>query len=57
VTDARVAAPSTRTSGEVPSAAVAVAEESLAELGLPGLVLAGAPGGARPGDGTGWVAA
>ena len=57
VTDARVAAPSTRTSGEVPSAAVAVAEESLAELGLPGLVLAGAPGGAGPGDGTGWVAA
>jgi CubicO group peptidase (beta-lactamase class C family) len=57
VTDARVAAPSTRTSGEVPAAAVAVAEESLAGLGLPGLVLAGAPGGARPGDGTGWVAA
>ena len=57
VTDARVAAPSTRTSGEVPAAAVAVAEESLAELGLPGLVLAGAPGGAGPGDGTGWVAA
>jgi CubicO group peptidase (beta-lactamase class C family) len=57
VTDARVAAPSTRTSGEVPSAAVAVAEESLAGLGLPGLVLAGAPGGAGPGDGTGWVAA
>lgn len=57
VTDPRVAAPSTRTSGEVPAAAAAVAEESLAELGLPGLVLAGAPGGARAGDGTGWVAA
>jgi hypothetical protein len=57
VTDPRVAAPSTRTSGEVPAAAVAVAEESLAELGLPGLVLAGAPGGARAGDGSGWVAA
>jgi CubicO group peptidase (beta-lactamase class C family) len=53
VTDPRVAAPSTRTSGEVPAAA----EESFAELGLPGLVLAGAPGGARAGDGSGWVAA
>ena len=34
-----------------------MAEESLAELGLPGLVLAGAPAGAGPGDGAGWVAA
>jgi len=57
VTDPRVAAPSTRTSGAVPPAAVAVAGESFAELGLPGLVLAGAPGGAGPDDGTGWVAA
>ena len=57
VTDPRVAAPSTRTSGAVPAAAAAVAEESLAELGLPGLVLAGAPGGSRPGDGRGWAAA
>jgi len=57
VTDPRVAAPSTRTSGEVPPAAAAVAEESLAELGLPGLVLAGAPGGAGPDDGAAWVAA
>ena len=57
VTDPRVAAPSTRTSGAVPAAAAAVAEESFAELGLPGLVLAGAPGGARAGDGSGWVAA
>ena len=57
VTDPRVTAPSTRTSGEVPPAVVAVAEESLAELSLPGLVLAGAPGGAGPDDGTAWVAA
>jgi hypothetical protein len=57
VTDPRVAAPSTRTSGEVPAAAAAVAEESFAGLGLPGLVLAGAPGGARAGDGSGWAAA
>ena len=57
VTDPRVAAPSTRTSGAVPAAAAAVAEESFAELGLPGLVLAGAPAGARAGDGSGWVAA
>jgi CubicO group peptidase (beta-lactamase class C family) len=57
VNDPRVAAPSTRTSGEVPAAAVAVAEESFAELVLPGLVLAGADSGARAGDGSGWVAA
>ena len=57
VTDPRVAAPSTRASGEVPAAAAAVAEESFAGLGLPGLVLAGAPAGARAGDGSGWVAA
>ncbi|MGH3122102.1 MAG: serine hydrolase [Streptosporangiaceae bacterium] len=57
VTDPRVASPSTRTSGEVPAAAAAVAEESFAELGLPGLVLAGAPGGAGPGEGSGWAAA
>jgi CubicO group peptidase (beta-lactamase class C family) len=57
VTDPRVAAPSTRTSGAVPAAAAAVAEESFAELGLPGLVLAGAPAGAGAGDGSGWVAA
>jgi CubicO group peptidase (beta-lactamase class C family) len=57
VTDPRVRTPSARTSGAVPPAAAAVAEESVAELGLPGLVLAGAPAGARPGDGTGWVAA
>ncbi len=57
VTDARVAAPSTRTSGAVPAAAVAVAEESLAEIGLPGLVLAGVLAGTAIGDGTGWAAA
>jgi hypothetical protein len=57
VTDPRVAAPSTRTSGAVPAAAATVADESFAKLGLPGLVLAGAPGGARAGDGSGWVAA
>jgi hypothetical protein len=57
VTDPRVAAPSTRTSGEVPAAAAAVAEESFAGLGLPGLALAGASAGARPGDGSGWAAA
>jgi CubicO group peptidase (beta-lactamase class C family) len=56
VTDPRVAGPSTRLSGEVPAAATTVAEESFAALGLPGLVLAGAPGGDRPGDGSGWAA-
>jgi hypothetical protein len=57
VTDPRVASPSTRTSGQVPAAAAAVAEESVAALGLPGLVLAGAPAGAGPDEGAGWVAA
>jgi hypothetical protein len=57
VTDPRVAGPSTRMSGEVPAVAAAVAAESFTELGLPGLVLAGAPGGATPGDRSGWVAA
>lgn len=61
VTDPRLAAPITRTSGAVPEAAAAVAAESFAELGLPGLVLAGAtPGaaGGRPGMwavATGWA--
>ena len=48
MTDPRATAPSTRTSGRVPALAAAVVEESLAELGLPGLVLAGAPAGCRP---------
>lgn len=41
VTDTRVAAPPADTAGQVPEAAVAVAEEVLGEVGLPGLVLAG----------------
>jgi CubicO group peptidase (beta-lactamase class C family) len=49
VSDARVAAPGTRTSGAVPGRAIAVAAESLAELGVPGLALAG-------GAEAGWVA-
>jgi CubicO group peptidase (beta-lactamase class C family) len=44
VRDPRAAAPPSRTSGEVPAAAATVAEESVAELGLPGLVLAGTGG-------------
>ncbi|HEY3684337.1 MAG TPA: serine hydrolase domain-containing protein [Streptosporangiaceae bacterium] len=51
VTDARVAAPSTRTDGDVPAEALRVMEESVGELGLPGLVAAGAAH--RPG----WAAA
>ena len=42
VSDPRTAAPGHRTSGAVPAAAAAVAGESFAESGLPGLVLAGA---------------
>lgn len=41
VSDPRVAAPPSRTAGQVPAAAATVAGESFAELGLPGLVLAG----------------
>jgi len=52
VSDPRAAAPPSHPSGDVPAAAAAVAAESVAELGLPGLVLAGAwlagPGGQQP---------
>jgi hypothetical protein len=44
VTDARVAAPPEAASGTVPAAAAQVAAEAWAELGLPGLVIAGAAG-------------
>jgi hypothetical protein len=50
VADPRVAAPSSRTEGDVPPAAREAADRALAELGLPGLVLAGVgPDGAGPG--------
>ncbi len=52
ITDARVSAPPTDTSGEVPAAAAAVAEEVFAEFGLPALALA--CGG---GDGAPWALA
>jgi hypothetical protein len=52
-TDPRVSAPPpAQTSGAVPEPVIAIAEEALAELGLPGLVIAG--GG--PGE-PGWVIA
>ncbi len=41
VSDPRAAAPPGHTSGEVPALAAAVAEESVSDAGLPGLVLAG----------------
>ena len=50
--DPRVAAPPTRTSGAVPQEAAAVAAESFTELGLVGLIVAGASG-----DGSVWVTA
>ena len=57
ITDPRVAAPVTHTSGEVPAAVNRVAAEAFTELGLPGLVLAGCgPAGARP-DGPAWMLA
>ncbi|MGH3391551.1 MAG: serine hydrolase [Actinomadura sp.] len=52
VKDVRVAAPATRTSGAVPQEAASVAAESFAELGLVGLIVAGASG-----DGSVWVTA
>jgi CubicO group peptidase (beta-lactamase class C family) len=41
VSDPRIAAPPSRMSGQAPAAAVTVTAESFAELGLPGLVMAG----------------
>lgn len=49
VSDPRLAAPPSRTSGEVPAPAATVAAESFAELGLPGLVMAG-PASSAGGD-------
>ncbi len=46
VTDPRIADPVNTTLGEVPARAVELAEKSVSELGLPGLILAG--GGAEP---------
>jgi CubicO group peptidase (beta-lactamase class C family) len=57
ITDPRVAAPVTRTFGEVPAAVNRLAAEAFTELGLPGLVLAGgSPEGTCP-DGPVWVLA
>jgi hypothetical protein len=51
-----VAAPPTRTSGAVPEAAAAAAAESFAELGLVGLIVAGATGGGPEGvTARGWA--
>lgn len=56
VTDPRAAAPATRTSGDAPARAATVAAESVAELGLPGLAVAGA-GGDGAGTGAVWTVA
>ena len=48
ITDTRVAAPPADAAGDVPQAAAAVAEEAFGELGLPGLVLAGADDHGKP---------
>ena len=52
VRDPRVAAPPTHTAGPVPEEAATVAADSFTELGLVGLIVAGAAG-----DGSVWVAA
>ena len=48
VTDTRVTAPPASVTGDVPQEAAAVAEEAFGELGLPGLVLAGADDHGKP---------
>jgi hypothetical protein len=56
VTDARVAAPPTSSSGAVPAVAAETAARGFAELGLAGVVLAGgAPGGADWAIARGWA--
>ena len=55
VTDPRVESPSTRRRGPVPAWALEVAEESVAELGLPGLVLAGTAADAPWAIARGWA--
>jgi CubicO group peptidase (beta-lactamase class C family) len=56
VTDARVAAPPTSSSGAVPAVAAEAAARGFAELGLAGVVLAGgAPGGADWVIARGWA--
>ena len=52
IANARGAAPATRTFGQVPEAAGKIAAEAVAELGLPGLILAGGGPDAPP-----WTAA
>jgi CubicO group peptidase (beta-lactamase class C family) len=52
ISDARIAAPSTSTSGEVPAAAAQVADAEFAELGLVALALAG-----NDRDGSPWAVA
>jgi CubicO group peptidase (beta-lactamase class C family) len=57
ITDSRVATPITHTSGEVPATVNRMAAGAFAELGLPGLVLAGCgPAGTRR-DGPAWILA
>ncbi len=55
ITDARVAAPATRTSGEVPAAAAEAADRAFAELGLVGLALAGGTSGSAWTAVRGWA--
>lgn len=43
LTDTRLHNPTTRTTGDAPQRAQDIAEQSMAELGLPGLILAGSP--------------
>jgi CubicO group peptidase (beta-lactamase class C family) len=59
VEDPRVAAPPTRQSGAVPADSAAVADDSFAELGLVGLIIAGGAGksGTAGADGSVWVTA
>ncbi len=55
IADARIAAPAARTCGMVPEVAGEIAAEAVAELGLPGIVLAGGPGIAEWAAALGWA--
>ena len=56
ITDPRMAEPATGAAGPVPAAAAAAADAAVADMGLPGLVLAGGAPGALPwAIATGWA--
>jgi len=57
INDPRLAAATSRSAGDVPAAVPGIADASVSELALPGLVLAGRGPGDADGDGPAWVLA